>query len=206
MLPSICLHGKKRYQIPIRPPDLNMTSEAAGRMGFSLKHLKNVKRTLQGTSNSSTVPNSKKKILMRVPVFRSPPSQTSPDGNVTLSIINYVPSVRDAGKYMSCRAENAEIPDSSMEDGWKLEIHCEFKRQKKLEFFVLHLIPPSNTFLPPARNRKEKGKDVRDHGPHFFISAQSPPPLPLLSSLLAPLRRTARRGAEWNPSPLSFSA
>ncbi len=108
-----------------------MTSEAAGRMGFSLKHLKNVKRTLQGTSNSSTVPNSKKKILMRVPVFRSPPSQTSPDGNVTLSIINYVPSVRDAGKYMSCRAENPEVPDSSMEDGWKLKIHCEFKRQKE---------------------------------------------------------------------------
>ena len=51
--------------------------------------------------------------------------QTSPDGNVTLSIINYVPSVRDAGKYMSCRAENPELPDSSLEDGWKLEIHCE---------------------------------------------------------------------------------
>ena len=50
--------------------------------------------------------------------------QTSPDGNVTLSIIHYVPSVRDAGKYMSCRAENPELPDSSMEDGWKLEIHC----------------------------------------------------------------------------------
>ena len=51
--------------------------------------------------------------------------QTSPDGNVTLSIINYVPSVRDAGKYMSCKAENPELPDSSIEDGWKLEIHCE---------------------------------------------------------------------------------
>lgn len=53
------------------------------------------------------------------------PFQTSPDGNVTLSIINYVPSVRDAGKYMSCKAENPELPDSSIEDGWKLEIHCE---------------------------------------------------------------------------------
>ncbi len=52
--------------------------------------------------------------------------QTSPDGNVTLSIIQYVPSVRDAGKYMSCRAENPELPESSLEDGWKLVIHCEY--------------------------------------------------------------------------------
>ena len=51
--------------------------------------------------------------------------QTSPDGNVTLSVIQYVPSVRDAGKYMSCRAENPELPESSLEDGWKLIIHCE---------------------------------------------------------------------------------
>ena len=52
--------------------------------------------------------------------------QTSPDGNVTLSVIQYVPSVRDAGKYMSCRAENPELPESSLEDGWKLIIHCEY--------------------------------------------------------------------------------
>ena len=51
-------------------------------------------------------------------------AQTSPDGNVTLSILNYVPNIRDAGKYMSCRAENPELPDATLEDGWKLEIHC----------------------------------------------------------------------------------
>ena len=52
-------------------------------------------------------------------------SRTSPDGNVSLSILNYVPTVRDAGKYMACRAENPELPDATLEDGWKLEIHCE---------------------------------------------------------------------------------
>ena len=50
--------------------------------------------------------------------------QTSPDGNVTLSILNYVPTIRDAGKYMACRAENSELPDATLEDGWKLEIYC----------------------------------------------------------------------------------
>ena len=52
--------------------------------------------------------------------------QTSPDGNVTLSILNYVPTIRDAGKYMACRAENPELPDATLEDGWKLEIYCMF--------------------------------------------------------------------------------
>jgi len=43
---------------------------------------------------------------------------------VTLSTLNYVPSVRDAGKFMACRAENPEVPDATLEDGWKVEIHC----------------------------------------------------------------------------------
>ena len=65
--------------------------------------------------------------------------QTSPDGNVTLSILNYVPSIRDAGKYMACRAENSELPDATLEDGWKLEIHCKFLSEKYLSVRVLNL-------------------------------------------------------------------
>ena len=79
-------------------------------------------------SSSSTSPLSPFSTPSTPPSTSSTTTQTSPDGNVTLSIINYVPSVRDAGKYMSCRAENPEIPDSSLEDGWKLEIHCECRK------------------------------------------------------------------------------
>ena len=25
---------------------------------------------------------------------------------------------------MACRAENPEVPDATLEDGWKVEIHC----------------------------------------------------------------------------------
>ena len=40
--------------------------------------------------------------------------------------MNYVPTIRDAGKYMACRAENPELPDATLEDGWKLEIYCKY--------------------------------------------------------------------------------
>ena len=60
--------------------------------------------------------------------------QTSPDGNVTLSILNYVPTIRDAGKYMACRAENSELPDATLEDGWKLEIYCKGRFLIKKKF------------------------------------------------------------------------
>ena len=63
--------------------------------------------------------------------------QTSPDGNVTLSILNYVPSIRDAGKYIACRAENSELPDATLEDGWKLEIHCKFLSENYLRVRVI---------------------------------------------------------------------
>ena len=27
---------------------------------------------------------------------------------------------------MACRAENPELPDATLEDGWKLEIYCKY--------------------------------------------------------------------------------
>ncbi|XP_073994337.1 neural cell adhesion molecule 2-like isoform X2 [Rhodnius prolixus] len=55
--------------------------------------------------------------------LRNTKERTSEDGNQTTSILSLVPTMEDAGKFLSCRADNSLIPDSGLEDGWKLNIY-----------------------------------------------------------------------------------
>lgn len=52
--------------------------------------------------------------------------QTSLDLNSTTSVLTFRPTVDDGGKYMSCRGQQNLIPDSGLEDGWKLEIYRKY--------------------------------------------------------------------------------
>ena len=49
---------------------------------------------------------------------------TSPDGNVTVSTLSLMPTTMEAGNLLVCQAGNPRIPDSTLEDAWKLQIHC----------------------------------------------------------------------------------
>ncbi|XP_029055786.1 neural cell adhesion molecule 2 isoform X1 [Osmia lignaria lignaria] len=44
------------------------------------------------------------------------------ENNQSLSILSFVPSIEDDGKYLTCRAENPAIPDSALEDKWRLDV------------------------------------------------------------------------------------
>lgn len=51
--------------------------------------------------------------------------QFSEANNQTLSVLTFMPTIDDDGKYLTCRAENPSIPDSALEDKWRLNVHCE---------------------------------------------------------------------------------
>ena len=60
---------------------------------------------------------------------------TSPDGNVTVSTLSLMPTTMEAGNLLVCQAGNPRIPDSTLEDAWKLQIHC-----KETTLFFYYLI------------------------------------------------------------------
>lgn len=50
--------------------------------------------------------------------------QFSEQGNQSLSVLTFTPVMDDDGKYLTCRAENPIIPDSTIEDKWRLNVQC----------------------------------------------------------------------------------
>lgn len=50
--------------------------------------------------------------------------QFAEQNNQSLSILTFVPVIEDDGKYLTCRAENPSIPDSALEDKWRLNVYC----------------------------------------------------------------------------------
>lgn len=50
--------------------------------------------------------------------------QMSSDGNTTTSILSFMATKTDAGRQLSCKAENPIMGSESIRDDWVLEIQC----------------------------------------------------------------------------------
>lgn len=58
--------------------------------------------------------------------------QTSSDGNTTTSILSFMATKADAGRQLSCRAENRIMGTESIKDDWVLEIQCKCIKDTRL--------------------------------------------------------------------------
>lgn len=63
--------------------------------------------------------------------------QFAEQNNQSLSILTFVPVIEDDGKYLTCRAENPSIPDSALEDKWRLNVYCKYKSKI---FLLVHFL------------------------------------------------------------------
>lgn len=46
--------------------------------------------------------------------------------NLSKSVLTLVPSSEDDGKFLVCRVENPNMPNSAKEDGYRLQVNCEY--------------------------------------------------------------------------------
>ena len=40
------------------------------------------------------------------------------------SVLLYEPTIEDDGRYLTCRAENAALRNTALEDQWTIQVHC----------------------------------------------------------------------------------
>ena len=48
----------------------------------------------------------------------------SASNGVSKSVLRYEPTIEDDGRYLTCRAENAALRNTALEDQWTIQVHC----------------------------------------------------------------------------------
>jgi hypothetical protein len=64
--------------------------------------------------------------------------------NQTTSILNFVPSIEDNGKMLTCHAENPSVAGMFIEDNWNMSVFCKYQKWIKLitANILVNLDPP----------------------------------------------------------------
>ncbi|KAK2707870.1 hypothetical protein QYM36_015523 [Artemia franciscana] len=53
-------------------------------------------------------------------------TKNTDDGNMTVSILSFIPDSVDDGKHITCRVENPMLPGTALEDTSKINVQCKF--------------------------------------------------------------------------------
>ncbi|KAG1671861.1 B-cell receptor CD22 [Nymphon striatum] len=117
----------------------------------------------QAANNNITKPSTTRVLLELVLVDSRPPAvitwwkgsekMTSTktsflgDSNISRSVLTFTPSAEDNGKYISCRADNPDIPDSAQENGRKLRVNFKPIVEVRSRDNTSDVIEGSNVFL-----------------------------------------------------------
>lgn len=62
--------------------------------------------------------------------------QTSDDGNTTTSVLSFMATKADAGRHLSCQAENQDLGTAAIEDDWILQIQCKLIDDVGIRFLL----------------------------------------------------------------------
>lgn len=101
--------------------------------------------------------------------------QISDDGNTTTSTLSFMATKADAGRHLSCQAENRDLGTAAIEDDWVLQIQCKLINDGDVS--SAHSVHPRGT--GDRREREGRGGGgVRARAPDALFSFIQTPRIP----------------------------
>lgn len=95
-------------------------------------------------------------------------SQFTETGNQSLSVLTFTPTRDDDGLSLGCQSENPFIPESSIEDKWRLVVHCKCSDGEKLQSRVNSFSLPDPPAVTLRMGSNLNAKNIKEGDDAYF--------------------------------------